>query len=115
MFFVTLNKSDEDYSPNHAVPGLSDFPDAVPLGNAVTNLDRVRTGQRYIDHVARGTKVVLCVRENRKDGRGESAPYVCLGPARLVRHESEKPIRIVWELERPMPMEMYQSAKVAAG
>jgi superfamily II DNA or RNA helicase len=115
LFFVTLNKSDEDYSPTTR---YQDYPISPTLfhweSQSKTTVSSV-TGRRYINHVALGSKIVLCVRENRKDGRGESAPYVCLGPARLVRHESEKPIRIVWELERPMPIEMFQSAKVAAG
>ena len=115
LLFVTLNKSDEDYS---ATTRYQDYPISPTLfhweSQSKTTTESV-TGQRYIDHVARGSKVVLCVRENRKDGRGESSPYVCLGLARLVRHESEKPIRIVWELERPMPIELFQSSKVAAG
>ena len=32
LFFVTLNKADEDYTPTHAVPGLPDLADALPLG-----------------------------------------------------------------------------------
>ncbi len=115
LLFVTLNKADEDYSPTTR---YQDYPISPTMfhwesqsGTSVASI----TGQRYINHVARGSKVVLFVRENRRDGRAISSPYVCLGTARLVRYESERPIRIVWELDRPMPTELFQSAKVAAG
>jgi len=115
LLLVTLNKADEDYS---ATTRYEDYPISPTLfhwesqsGTATTS----PTGQRYINHVARGSKVVLFVRENRKDDRGESNPYLCLGPARHVSHRSDRPMQIVWELERAMPAEIYQHAKVAAG
>ena len=39
-------------------------------------------------------------------------PYVSLGAARYVRHESEKPMRIVWELERASPRTPLGNARV---
>jgi len=65
--------------------------------------------------VARGSQVVLFVRENRRDERDVSSPYLCLGLARHVSHKSDRPMQIDWELERPMPVEIYEHAKVAAG
>jgi superfamily II DNA or RNA helicase len=115
LLLVTLDKADEDYS---ATTRYEDYPISPTLfhwesqsGTATTS----PTGQRYINHVARGSRVVLFVRENKKDERGESSPYLCLGPARHVSHRSDRPMQIVWELERPMPAEIYQHAKVAAG
>ena len=47
--------------------------------------------------------------------RGFTSPYLFLGPVRYVTHESEKPMRIVWELERPVPPEFFSAVKIAAG
>jgi len=33
--------------------------------------------------------------------------FTCLGPADLVTDESERPIRMVWRLRHPMPVEMF--------
>jgi hypothetical protein len=55
------------------------------------------------------------VREDNDDERGVSSPFVCLGPARHVSHKSDRPMQIIWELERPMPAEIYGHAKIAAG
>lgn len=115
LFFVTLNKSDEDYSPTTR---YQDYPISPTLFHWETQSGtstKSPTGQRYVNHVARGSRVILFVREDKTDERGISSPYLCLGPARHVSHESERPIRIVWELERPMPAEIFQHAKVAAG
>ena len=115
LLFVTLDKSDEDFSPTTR---YEDYPISPTLfhweSQSTTTLNSSR-GQRYVNHVARGTQVLLFVRERREDDRRETNPFLCLGPARHVSHESEKPIRIVWELERPMPAEIFQHAKVAAG
>lgn len=115
IFFVTLNKSDEDYSPTTR---YQDYPISPTLFHWETQSKtslKSTVGQRYVNHLARGTKIVLFVRENKQDERGVTSPYLCLGRGRHVSHESEKPIRIIWELERPMPADIYQHAKVAAG
>jgi hypothetical protein len=51
------------------------------------------TGQRYIQHAERGSRVLLFVREQRRqDGRpgGPTEPFVCLGFARYEGHEGER-------------------------
>jgi hypothetical protein len=115
LFFVTLNKSDDDYSPTTR---YQDYPISSTLFHweSQSRLSTASpTGQRYIHHATRGTRVVVFVREHRRDERDVSAPYLCLGYARHVSHQSDRPIQIVWELERPMPAELFGRAKVAAG
>ena len=56
-----------------------------------------------------------CVRTHEFPGRGGTLPYHCLGRARYRSHESERPMKILWELERPMPGWLYQGGKVVAG
>jgi len=115
LLLITLNKAEEDYS---ATTRYADYPISPTLfhweSQSVT-ATASPTGQRYVHHVARGSKAILFVRQNRRDERDQSNPYLCLGGARHVSHRSDKPMQIVWELERPMPAEIYQHAKVAAG
>jgi hypothetical protein len=54
------------------------------------------------------------VREHRKDDRGETEPYLFLGPATLESWECSKPISIVWRLRHPMPGDFFRLARVAA-
>ncbi len=115
LLFVTLQKSDDDYS---ATTRYNDYPLSPTrfhweTQNAATADSP--TGRRYQNHARDGGRVVLFVRERRKDERRESLPYVCLGSAQYVSHESERPMRITWELDRAMPAALFQEAKVAAG
>ncbi|MBI2776629.1 MAG: DUF3427 domain-containing protein [Chloroflexi bacterium] len=115
LFFVTLNKADEDYSPTTRYQDYPISPTLFHWESQSRTATVSPTGQRYINHAVRGSRVVLFVRENKRDERDVSAPYLCLGPARHVSHQSDRPMQIVWELERPMPTEIYSIAKVAAG
>jgi hypothetical protein len=47
---------------------------------------------RAIHHEARGSRVLLFVREHRREGRagGVTEPFRCLGFARYVSHEGER-------------------------
>ena len=114
LLLITLNKSDEDYSPTTRYEDYPISPVLFRWESQSQTATASPTGQRYINHAARGSKVILFVRENRRDERGQSNPYLCLGPGH-VSHRSDRPMQVVWELERPMPAEVYQHAKVAAG
>ena len=115
LFFVTLNKADEDYSPTTRYQDYPVSPTLFHWESQSRTATASPTGQRYINHVGRGSRVVLFVRENKRDERGVSTPYLCLGEAHHVSHQSDRPMQIVWELDRPMPAEIYNHAKVAAG
>ena len=58
---------------------------------------------------------MLFVRRAKRDDRGITSPFLFFGPVTYVSHEQERPMRITWRLERPMPGEWFQKAKVAAG
>jgi superfamily II DNA or RNA helicase len=115
LFVPTLNKSEQDYSPTTRYEDYPISPTLFHWESQSRTATASPTGQRYVNHVRRGSKVILFVRENRQDDRGVSNPYLCLGPARYVSHRSDRPMQIVWELERAMPADIYQHAKVAAG
>ena len=62
------------------------------------------TGQRYIHHRERGSKVLLFVREFKADQiTGGAAAYTFLGAANYVKHDGSKPMNITWRLDRPIP------------
>jgi hypothetical protein len=115
LLFVTLDKSDADFKPTTRYADFAVSPSLFQWESQNGTSSSSPTGRRYVEHVGRGTRVVLFVRERKRDDRGESMPYLCLGPARYLRHESERPMRILWELESPMPADFFQATKVAAG
>jgi hypothetical protein len=115
LFFITLEKSEQDYS---ATTRYRDYPISPALfhweSQSTTNAESA-TGRRYVGHATKASQVLLFVRGRKRDSRGETVPYTCLGYANYVRHESSRPMQVIWELERPMPAAFYQEAKVAAG
>lgn len=110
ILLVTLNKSTADYSPSTMYRDYALTETLFHWESQSLTRAESPTGQRYINHERDGSNVVLFVRES-KVGEIGTEPYTCLGNARYVSHESEKPMQIVWELERPMPARLFEAAK----
>ena len=102
VFFITLNKADKDYSPTTMYNDYSINERLFHWQSQSTTSDTASTGQRYINHRQRGSKVVLFVREFKQDSIG-AAPYTCLGTAAYVKHTGSKPMNITWHLDQPIP------------
>ncbi len=60
------------------------------------------TGRRYQRHVSLGTSILLFARLHTDD-----RAFWFLGPATYVRHESERPMAIIWKLARPLPGDLF--------
>jgi hypothetical protein len=106
LLFITLRKSEALFSPSTRYRGLALGPALFHWESQSTTTAASAIGQRYIHHASRGSKVLLFVREQRKqDGRpgGPTEPFVCLGFATYESHEGERPMAIRWRLERDIP------------
>ncbi|MDI9406484.1 MAG: DUF3427 domain-containing protein [Chitinophagaceae bacterium] len=106
LLFITLRKSEALFSPSTRYRDLALGPALFHWESQSTTTASSPTGQRYIHHEARGSRVLLFVREQRKqDGRpgAPTEPFVCLGFATYESHEGERPMAIRWRLERQIP------------
>lgn len=104
VFFVTLNKADKDYSPTTMYNDYSINESLFHWQSQCTTVENSSTGQRYIHHVERGSKVLLFVREFKSDRvTGGAGAYTYLGTANYVKHEGSRPMNITWHLDRPIP------------
>ena len=70
------------------------------------------TGQRTIHHAARGSRVLLFVREHRRQGT-VTEPFRCLGFVSYESHDGERPMAIRWRLEREIPAVWLQGMALA--
>jgi hypothetical protein len=86
IFFVTLNKADKDYSPTTMYNDYSINEWLFHWQSQSTTSAESPTGQRYIRHKETGNRVLLFVREFKKDVAG-AAPYTFLGLADYVKHQ----------------------------
>ena len=104
VFFVTLNKSDKDYSPTTMYNDYSINERLFHWQSQSTTAESSPTGQRYIHHRERGSKVLLFVREFKTDRiTGGAQAYTYLGTANYVKHEGSRPMNITWGLDQPIP------------
>ena len=104
VFMVTLNKADKDYSPTTMYNDYSINESLFHWQSQSTTAEHSPTGQRYIHHRERGSRVLLFVREFKTDRlTGGAEAYTFLGTAEYVSHEGSRPMNITWRLDRPIP------------
>jgi hypothetical protein len=116
VFFVTLRKTERHYSPTTLYQDYALSPVLFHWESQSTTTQRSPTGQRYVHHEQLRSTVHLFVRESKEDdGLLGPPPYLYAGPVHYVSHEGERPMRILWRLEYPLPGERFSVAKVAAG
>lgn len=110
---VTLKKSEADYSPTTMYRDFAINQNYFHWESQTTTSSESVTGQRYVNHGTRGTNVVLFVRRAKSGDLG-TEPYTCLGTAQFDHASGSRPMQIVWELDRSMPVDLFLEAKAAA-
>lgn len=108
--FVTLKKSEADYSPSTMYRDYPISPTLFHWETQSTTSVKSKTGQRYLTG---GSTVLLFARE-QADGRLGTSPYLFLGPVTYVSHTGDRPVAITWRLAHPMPSDFFNAASVAA-
>lgn len=102
VFFVTLNKSDKDFSPSTL---YEDYAINEELFHWQTQ-SRVRptsdVAKRYINHRKNNHQIALFVREYRR-ANGYTSPFLFLGTADYVKSSGDRPMDFVWKLREPLP------------
>jgi len=109
-FFVTLTKSEADYSPTTMYQDYPISPTLFHWESQSTTSVASPTGQRYLT----GTSTVLLFIRSHKADEFGTAPYLFLGTATYVEHAGDRPIAITWRLEVPMPADFFAGATVVA-
>lgn len=101
LFFVTLNKSDKDFSAetmyNDYVVSENEF--HWESKNTDTHAGK---GGRYVRQKDNGKKFLLFVRENKKDGFGNTSPFICFGLIDYISSKGDKPMKINWRTHQPI-------------
>lgn len=104
VFMVTLNKSDKEYSKTTLYKDYSISSTLFHWQSQSTTSETSETGQRYINHRQRGSRVLLFVREQKTDSlSGKARAYTFLGEASYVSHRGSHPMSIIWKLDHAIP------------
>lgn len=112
-FFIDLKKSERDYSPTTMYRDYAITRNLFHWESQSRQHEGQETVQRYINHQAQGTHVLLFVRE-RKQGQLGTEPYTFLGPATYVSHQGERPVAFTWRMSLPMPEGLFEVARSVA-
>jgi hypothetical protein len=107
-FFVTLQKTEEDYSPTTMYEDYLISHELFHWQSQSNTSAESPTGQRYIRHRQLGYTPLLFVRETKVLPSGLSAPYAFLGPCDYVSHEGSRPMSIVWRLRHAVPARLFR-------
>ena len=86
IFFITLNKSDKDFSPSTLYEDYAINERLFHWQTQSRVSEHTATAQRYIHHRKTGNRIVLFVREYKEE-HGYTSPFVFLGEADYVSHE----------------------------
>jgi superfamily II DNA or RNA helicase/HKD family nuclease len=101
LLFVTLNKSDADFSPT------TQYDDYIinermfhwQSPNAEAHNGK---GARYVNQRENGKRFLLFVREEKTDGYGNTAAFYCFGFVDYIRSYGDRPMNIEWQLQQPV-------------
>jgi superfamily II DNA or RNA helicase/HKD family nuclease len=108
LFAFTLDKSGGGFSPTTRYRDYAISRDLIHWESQSVTSESGVTGQRYINHASLGSTVMLFARLGAAD-----RAFWCLGTARYVRHDGERPISFVWKLDRPLPADLYTAFAAA--
>ena len=114
LFLITLVKSEKDYSPTTLYEDYAISRSRFHWQSQSTTSADSPTGQRYIHHRETGNRIILFVREFKRENQ-TAAPYTYLGQAEYVCHNGSKPMNIVWDLERPIPAKYLRKVQQVLG
>ena len=98
LFFVTLNKSDKDFSPSTLYDDYF-ISDRLFHWQSQNSDCHARSGQRFINQKSSGRRFILFVREYKKDGYGNTSPFYCMGLIDYISSSGDFPMNIEWRME----------------
>lgn len=104
---VTFQKTEKEFSPSTM---YADYPISRELlhwESQANTAQHHNVGQNLIHHRERGYTVLVFAR-GQKNRNGVTVPFTYLGPVDRVSYESERPIKMIWQLGYPMPVEMFE-------
>lgn len=104
---ITYQKTEKEFSPSTM---YADYPISRELlhweSQSMTS-QQSETGQNLIHHKERGYTILIFARDQKRRNN-VTVPFSYLGPVERISYESERPIKMVWRLRHPMPVDMFE-------
>jgi hypothetical protein len=113
VLFVDLRKAERDYSPSTMYRDYAINRNLFHWESQSQQTPAQPRVQRYINHQARGSRVLLFVRESKTFELGTQT-FWFLGSVTYVDHRGERPVAFTWQLPKPMPEALFEVARSVA-
>jgi len=113
LLFVTLNKSEKDYSPSTMYRDYAISESLFHWQTQSNTKPSTKKGQRHIQHKEKGITPLLFIRNHKKDERRQTEPYFFVGPVELQKWEGSQPMDIVWKVKEPLPADIYRATSIS--
>ena len=101
ILFVTLNKSDKEFSPSTLYDDYLINEEYFHWQSQNTDSHFNKGGKRYTEQDKTNSKIILFVRQDKKDGYGNTSPFHCFGFVHYISSNGDFPMNITWKLEKP--------------
>lgn len=111
MVFVTINKSDKEYSPSTRYEDYAISPNQFHWQSMNSVRIDSEEGQRIIQQPTNGWKYILFVRDAKKDEYSNTNGYYCLGLIDYNSSIGERPMNVVWDMQHSIPGFILETAK----
>ncbi|MBQ8760979.1 MAG: DUF3427 domain-containing protein [Bacteroidales bacterium] len=101
LLFVTLNKSEKDFSPSTQYNDYLINERYFHWQSQNTDSHNNKGGRRYTEQSQTKNNIILFVREEKKDGFGNTLPFHCFGLVKYISSHEDFPMNVTWELHEP--------------
>lgn len=108
LFAFTLDKTAGSFSPTTRYRDYAISRELIHWESQGATRADSSTGQRYQQHEAKGTSVMLFCRQSVADNA-----FWFLGPASYVSHIGERPMSITWRLHHSLPGDLFATFAAA--
>lgn len=110
IHLITFRKDERAFSPTTLYRDYPISATHLHWESQSTTSQTSPTGQNYLNFREKGYTILFFARLE-KTVDGETAPFLYLGPAsQLLQAKGDRPIRMVWELEYPIPAMLLEAA-----
>jgi superfamily II DNA or RNA helicase len=101
LLFVTLNKSDADFSPSTQYDDYLISESLFHWQSQNTDSHSNKGGIRYTHQASTHNRIILFLREEKRDGFGNTLPFHCMGFVDYLSSHGDFPMNITWKLQKP--------------
>lgn len=111
VHLLTFRKDERDFSPSTQYRDYPISRTKLHWESQSTVSQSSNTGQNYLNFRTKGYTILFFARLDKRE-EGETCPFVFLGTAKdLLNYEGNRPISMTWELDYPIPAELFEAAR----